>query len=217
MSEFHIHIDTKTQSKDLHMAARELGFYAHDFSGHPEGYGHFEPTSHSTIKIREAKEFRRKWEELERLMDNYPAIFGYIEGEFIPVDIEIPEKPLLYYCPPDFQVIRRRLDAATGERFRETEFHLVMDWERSDRRVINGLLDAGLYGALLDKKDHQAIVLTMQGTRALIAPLMEKVHQYIQMIGGIVGGSLKEERAIRYRLYNMPLYELPVVVDRVIY
>lgn len=217
MAEFHIHIDTKTPSKDLHRAAKDLGFYEHNFSGHPDGHPHFEPTSHSTFKAPDPKTFKRQWSALENLMNQYPLAMGYIEGEYVPSDLLIEEKPIKNYFPPPFEVIRRKVSNDLDPKgFRETEFHLVMDWINSDRRLVDGLLRAGLYGALLDKPDHQAIVLTMQGTRTLILPLMKRLHDYIQEVGGVVRGSLKEEIAIRHQLYNMKVDDLPEVADRII-
>ena len=236
MGLYHIHIDSQTASPEVHEEAKELGFYDHTFAGHPAGYVHFEPAMHSSIKIREKTEFNEKFAELDALMRTDPRLKAYIEGEYVPTDDEIPYKGVTDFELPPMQIVRRRLSSALGETFRETEFHLVMDFENSDQRVITALLDAGLFGALIKKKKkkdkksaqgslgllpvmetqtYKAIVLTAQGSRRIILPLMEEVRAYLAKVGGVVRGSIKEEIAIKHQLYNMKVEELPEVVDRV--
>lgn len=215
---FHIHIDTQSESPELHRAAQEaLGFYSHNFRGHPDGYPHFEPTRHSSFKTSDSRIFRSTWAQLEALISEHPEVVGYIEGEFIPLDADIPEKPIQDFSPLGIRIERRRLSSALGESFRETEIHVVMDFDRSDSNVVTELLEAGFYGALLDKTDHRAIVLTMQGTRRQIGPLLSATHKYLKEIGGVVRGSIKEERAIRHRLFNMPVEDLPEVAKCIDY
>ncbi len=216
MGIFHIHIDTKTESPEIHSAAKDIGFYEHNFSGHPAGYVHFEPTRHSSIKISDRMEFQKKWKALQTLMRSDKNVAGYIEGEYIPTDVPIAPKEVTQFKLPEFNIVRRRLSAALGEKFRETELHVVMDFDKSDQRVITGLLDAGLYGALLNKQDHRAIILTAQGSNKIIKPLIQEIRSYLEHVGGVVHGSIKEERALLYELYNMEVEALPEVVDKII-
>lgn len=160
-------------------------------------------------------EFRQKFNALDALISIDKNFKGYIEGEYIPTDDEIAPKEVTKFELPPMKIVRRRLSAALGEKFRESELHVVMDFDNSDQRVVTGLLDAGLYGALLDKKDHRAIVLTAQGSRKIILPLITEIRSYLERIGGVVRGSIKEERALKYQLYNMEVEELPEVVDKV--
>ncbi len=215
MGIFHIHIDTKTESPEIHAETKKLGFYEHNFNGHPAGYAHFEPTRHSSIKVSDKTEFQKKWQHLEALMRSDKNLKGYIEGEYIPFDDEIASKEVEQFELPPMKIVRRKLSAALGEKFRETEHHVVMDFDKSDQRVITGLLDAGLYGALLDKKDHRAIVLTAQGSNKIIIPLIQEIRSYIERVGGVINGSIKEERALKYELFNMEVEELPEIVDKV--
>ena len=214
---FHIHIDARYMSPDLSKIVKEeLGFYDHHFIGHPDGYEHFEPNAHLTRKIQTGKEFKQVWGELERLVEGIDFI-GYLEGEYIPSDDPIPESPYDDSVEFPFRVERRRLRGTPEEQFRETEIHLVMDKDKSDERVIRKILDAGLYGAFLPKKDHTAVVLTMQGFKRDIEPLSQSLTKYLHRVGGVVRGTIKEERAINYKLIGVNPVELPEIADKVIY
>ncbi len=212
---FHIHIDARYISPDLasHVTSH-LGFYNHHFSGHPEGYQHFEPNFHLTRKLPTKNEFTQAWGVLEQAIEASNFV-GYIEGEYIPLDEALPELPYDNSIPFPFKVERRKL--LLDEGFRQTEFHVVMDGDRSDERLIKKLLDVGLYGAYLDKTDYRAIVLTMQGYRKDIDLLIPSIRNYLHQAGGAVNGTLKEERAIRHRLYGITPADLPEIADRVMF
>jgi len=215
---YHIHLDTKTTSVELHSKIqRELNFFAHHFSGHPDGYVHFEPTSHSSIKLFSRNEFNKTWNKAVETVSAEKDVIGYLEGELIPIDIAIPFKKMANFFPPPFKIKRRTLDPNKGEKFRETEFHLVMDFDNSDRKVINGLLDAGLYGALLAKPDHRAIVLTIQGHKKFITPLILKVIGYLNEVGGVRRCTIKEEVALANKLFYMPPSDLPEIIGKIHY
>jgi hypothetical protein len=216
---YHIHLDTKTQSTKLHDCfQRELGFFPHHFSGHPEGRIHFEPTSHSSKKILSKDEFRKLWEKAVRLVGKDTSAVGYLEGEYIPKDIFIPYRPITTFFTPSFSIKRRTLYSSQGEKFRETELHLVLDFDKSDQRVITGLLDAGLYGALRPKQGYRVIVLTIQGHACFIRPLIEKIQHYLSAVGGVVHCTLKEEVALKHHLFGgMTPEELPEIIETITY
>ncbi len=214
---YHIHLDTQTTSTELHQKIQSLGFFSHNFTGHPKGYPHFEPTSHSTIKLGSKFEFKRVWNETIKLIEKEKDVVGYLEGEYIPTDQFIPFKEMGGFLPPSFSIKRRRINPEKGEMFRETEFHLVMDFDNSEQKVITALLDAGLYGALLQKPDHRAIVLTCQGNRRLIKPLFKEIIRYLNDVGGVKRCTIKEEIALKHQLFNMSASELPEVVDSITY
>lgn len=213
---FHIHIDAHHMPKSLEKHVRtELGFYDHHFTGHPDGYRHFEPNAHLTRKLTTYDEFETGWIALEDCIGG--DFVGYFEGEFIPVDEAIPERPYNDSIPVPFEIKRRRLRGTSDEQFRQTELHLVMDKDASDPRLIKKLLDAGLYGAYLPKKDHNAVVLTMQGFRKDICPLYKTLKEYLHQAGGIMKGTLKEERAIRHKLIGIIPEQLPEIADTITY
>ena len=214
---FHIHLDTDTASSGLHhKIQKELRFFPHHFSGHPSGRTHFEPTSHSSVKIRTKKEFDQVWGKAIAMVSAEKNVVGYLEGEFIPLDLAIPFKEIGNFFPPPFKIKRRVLDSGKGEMFRETEFHLVMDCDNSDQRVIESLMDAGLYGALLSKTDHKAIVLTIQGHRRFIKPLIQSVIMYLNQVGGVARCTIKEEEALTNKLFNKKVETLPPIIEELV-
>ena len=194
----------------------KFGFYEHNFIGHPYGYEYFGPIAHLSRKILTSKEFKQVWGKLERLVEG-TNFAGYLEGEYILTDRVIPKMSYDDSVVFPFRVERRRLRGTPEEQFRETEIHLVMDRDKSDERVIRKILDAGLYGAFLPKKGQTAVVLTMQGFCRDIGPLSQSLIEYLHRAGGVVRGTIKEERAIRYKLIGVNPQNLPEIADRVIY
>ncbi len=213
-NKFHIHIDATELPKSLEEFVRkELGFYEHGFNGHPLGYRHFEPNRHLTTKPRDKIEFERIWVDLEKNAATH-GLIGYIEGEYIPFDDEISFKPYVE-LPVPFKIERRRLHP--DEKFRQSELHLVLDAVESDGQLISRLLEAGLYGAYLPKKDHTALVLTAQGYIKDISPLIESLRTYLHEAGGAKRCSLKEERALKSTLFGITVKDLPEVIENVDY
>jgi hypothetical protein len=81
---FHIHIDAKVMPKELdEWAIKDLNFVPTDYDGHPEGYDHFEPIRHLTLKAESKEIFHDAWDKLAIKMKEYPDFIGYIEGEFL--------------------------------------------------------------------------------------------------------------------------------------
>src|SRR5262245_27809725 len=121
---FHIHIDAQQMPPDLSRDVRDqLGFSDTNFSGHPPGFVHFEPTQHLTLKVKTRDEFTATWSKLEAMVAR-PDFVGYLEGEYIPVDDYILYKAFVD-LPVPFAIRRRRLSGAEHEQFRQSEIHLV--------------------------------------------------------------------------------------------
>lgn len=137
--------------------------------------------------------------------------------EYIPHDEVLPERDYDHSVPFPFRVERRRLRGTPEEQFRESEVHVVLDKDASNRHLIENMLRAGLYGAYLPKQGYTALVLTMQGFRRDIQPLYKALMQYLHEAGGIVRGTIKEEIAIRHQLIGITSQELPEIADRVVY
>lgn len=214
---FHLHIDAQRMPPELSRFARqELGFYDSNFSGHPEGYDHFEPQQHLTLKVKTRPEFDAAWERLESAARGTDFV-GYLEGEFIPLDDFIPYRPFDAELPVPFQVQRRRLSGGAHEHFRQTEFHLTYKRDESDPRLTEKLLQAGLYGAYIPKRDGEFVVLTMQGHVKTIHPLLASVKGYLEQAGGAFRCTVKEERAIKHQLFGVTAAELPEIADEVNY
>jgi hypothetical protein len=210
----HLHVDAQEWPDELEQLVRALGFEHDDFVGHPEGFRHFEPKMHMTKKVRTQDEFDESWTELERACDQ-TGFVGYLEGEFIKTDEFIPHQAYHDVRVP-FRITRRRLTGSAKERFRQGEIHLTLDKDRSDPRLIKNMLEAGLYGAYLPKTHGTFIVLTIQGFAKDIFAVGEALRSYLAQAGGAVGCTLKEELAIRYKLYGITSAECPEIVDQVL-
>lgn len=213
---FHIHIDAKQMPRELEeYAISELGFTITDFEGHPEGYEHFEPIRHLTLKLDTKELFEAAWSKLENKTNDLEFI-GYLEGEYIPIDDFIPYKQY-QDIPLPFKVTRRKLDPGNKEDFRQTEFHLTLEKDLSHPDLIKKLLDSGLYGAYIPKDDGVFLVLTMQGYIKDIDPLIDSVRKFIEDSGGACRCTIKEERAISHKLYSIAPDDLPEIADTIEY
>lgn len=220
--EFHIHIDATEMPAAFEQYALSQGFHNSNFEGHPDGYLHFEPNRHMTLKPKDKFEFRTVFDALKSKAQEL-GLIGYIEGEKVISDVQIGEKPFVDALPMPFKVERRLLlgpnpDPAKDEPFRETEFHLVLDKDASDPRLIKKLLDSGLYGAYIKKKGgYVALTLTIQGKRTEIDPLAGSLWAYLNDAGGAVRATLQEERAIAYYLVGIDYKKLPEVAGIIHY
>ena len=94
---------------------------------------------------------------------------------------------------------------------------MVLDKDRSDQGLIKKLLDSGLYGAYLPKQTYNGLVLTMQGFRRDIEPLLQAVTDYLMIAGGVVSGTIKLEHAIRYKLFGIASEDQPEIANKVVY
>lgn len=215
---FHLHIDATVMPEPLYNVLKDdMGFWDSEFSGHPEGFDHFEPNRHVTLKFTEGPKFRKACNNLEILVGQYPDFVGYLEGEYIREERFIEEVSTKCDLPVPFRISRKRLDGSSFESFRESELHLTLDKDNSNPHLIKSLLDAGLYGAYLPKQDYTALVLTIQGFREDVGRLVDCLWSHVNNTGGVVRGKLKEEFAIWHRLYGMKPQDLPEIIDRVEY
>ena len=214
---FHLHVDATCISESFYSILKnEFRFLDSEFSGHPEGYRHFEPNRHLTLKFTNGNEFRKTCNELEHVVSSYPDFIGYFEGEYVREERFILDAEY-HELPVPFKINRRRLNGSVFEQFRESELHLTLDKDRSNPQLIQSLLDAGLYGAYLPKKEYVALVLTIQGFREDIGGLIDCLWEYIANSGGTVRCKLKEEFATWYKLYGIEPTNLPEIIDRIEY
>lgn len=214
---FHLHIDATVMPEPLYgILKNQMGFWDSEFNGHPEGFSHFEPKRHVTLKFTEGGKFRKACQEVEALVEQYPDFVGYLEGEYIREERFVADASY-HELPVPFQITRRRLDGSSFEQFRESELHLSLDKDASNPRLIKNLLEAGLYGAYLPKVDYVALVLTIQGFREDIGRLTECIWDHLAQSGGTVKAKLKEEYAIWHKLYNLAPKDLPEIIDKVTY
>ena len=221
MHPYHIHVDGTVVPQELYRDFLAMGFRENNFIGHPPVYAHFDPLVHMTIKPADHAAFLRVWDRAEELAERYPDFTGYLEGEFIAFDDSLTEKSYVPGVPVPFYIMKRRRlrGLQCREDFREGEIHLTLDKDASDPRLIESLLQAGLYGAYMQKRDHIALVLTIQGARRKeIIRIAEAVRHYVERVGGAVRASLKEEVAIKHRFFGGIRHELlPEVIDEIEY
>ncbi|HEX7722712.1 MAG TPA: hypothetical protein VF397_11180 [Pyrinomonadaceae bacterium] len=212
MSDFHIHVDAITlNDKFEDYLINQLGFWRSDFSGHPEGVEHFEPPHHLTAKLQTAAEFRRVFDQLVSYAEQQQSMKGYLEGEFIASDDDLKERPFDSFVKPPFTISKTTL--AEGE-FRETEIHVVLNRDKSDPALLQSLLDMGLYTAYMEKSYGTAQIFTAQGSRERIQEMLPALKNYLEMAGGAVNCSIKEERVAAWWL-SEPGLRLPPVVGSV--
>jgi hypothetical protein len=214
---FHIHVDAQNMPKALdEWAIKELNFVPTDYDGHPEGYDHFEPIRHLTLKAPTKEIFRSAWDMLEAKLDEHPDFVGYIEGEYLPIDEYIPFKAYTD-IPIPFQITRRKLVPENSEDFRQTEVHITMEKTQSHPDLMKKLLDSGLYGAFIPKADGEFLVLTIQGFIKDIVPLIDSIRNFLTDSGGACRCTIKEERAIAHKLCNIDSAELPEIAESIKY
>jgi hypothetical protein len=139
---FHVHIDAQELDKRFeHYLTHALGFWHSDFSGHPEGIEHYEPPHHLTQKVATSKEFKELFDRVVENAKAPQAMTGYIEGEFIALDQDLPQRPFDPAVPVPFSLQRRFLPAG---QFRETEVHVTLDRDRSHPQLLGNLLEMGV-------------------------------------------------------------------------
>jgi hypothetical protein len=212
-SQFHIHIDAISLEPEFEgFLLNDLGFWRSDFCGHPEGMPHFEPAHHLTQKTGSSMEYKSMLDRVLAYVKYHDtAMEGYIEGEFIPFDVDIPDLPYDAAVSPPFRIHKTNLSEGT---FREDEIHITLSRDDSDPRLIKNLLDMGFFAAYLPKVYGVAVVLTVQGTKKQIQELWEPLCSYLIKVGGARNCSIKEERITHWWLSHANAH-LPPVADYV--
>lgn len=208
---FHIHTDQTSAAPRFAGWCQAAGYTVTNFDGHPEGYPHFEPTTHRTLKLDDRREFDRRFAELEELASKMDYV-GYLEGEVASRVIDLPNASYVNEARP-FSLTRRHLNAV--ELFREGEIHLTFDADTSDERRVKQLLEAGLFGAYEHSKGVRRLVLTAQGYMRDIRPLAAELESFLRRAGGLVNARLKIEKAVAWKLFGISTADLPPIVDRI--
>lgn len=208
---FHLHIDAqepiglglRQQLGDTH------GMRAHDFSGHPDGYPHFEPADHLTRVFQTSVELHTAFAAVTALLGE-ADFTGYVEAEVVPTamrwrmwekafDSKIPKPALL-----------RTQELEPGQ-FRESEVHITFDADRSNQQAVTRLLDSGYFGALLQKQWGTCMVLSVQGTTAQIQALLPTLKKYLVASGGLIHAKIKVEQIVDYWLSSDDVRRPPVL------
>ena len=217
---WHLHIDGTKASEQFAEWCVGAGFVSANFCGHPDGFEHFEPKLHLTLKMVEREAFDRTFEAVCKEAA-HAGFIGYVEGEYIARVIEVANQPFVDMTSP-FVVERRRLEEK--EEFREGELHLTFDADASDQRRISQLLEMGLYGAYEHKwfegvlrRDKRFLVLTMQGYMRDVNLMAKELASFLSCSGGLIDARLKIERAVAWELFGITTPELPPIAGRVVW
>lgn len=192
MIELHIHINAAYIAPYLERYVTRLGFLRRDFSGHPVGKHEYEPKIHLSRKLYSSKEFKVLFEQVVQQAKSSGGLIGYIEGEFVARRNIIPEEKYDKRIPIPFKVTTR-----PQHRFRKSEIHLSLDSKQSHPLIIDSLYEMGMVSAFLPKGYHMMQVFTLQGTLDQMFLLYSLLFGYVKGAGGIVGGTIKEERTAR--------------------
>ncbi len=208
---FHLHIDETSGTPEFDAWCKSAGYHNTNFIGHPEGYEHYEPNRHRTLKFTERGVFDLMFDRTCAAAGEL-GMAGYIEGEFISRVTMIDDRA--YADVQAFNLVPRRLEG--GEQFREGEVHLTFDADASDPRRIKQFLDAGMFGAYENKNDgRRCLVLTAQGYMKDVLPFYDKLYEFLVHAGGLVGARLKLERAIAHQLFGITPAHLPPIVEKI--
>jgi hypothetical protein len=209
---FDLHIDATSIVPAFEtFLIKVCGFWRNDFCGHPEGVEGHEPDHHLTLQLETGKEFRDMFDKVVGYARERHPMTGYIEGEFIGLDIDLPELRFAGDLPIPFAIETGTIVPGT---FRESEIHVTMSRDNSDHRLRANMLKMGFFSAYLPKKYGVAEVFTVQGTREQIDALIPAVRRYLESAGGSVKCSIKEERVADFWL-SSPDVHCPPIVNRI--
>lgn len=216
-------VRTPAKAFDLHIDATSIvpafetflikacGFWRNDFCGHPDGLEGHEPDHHLTLQLETGKEFRDMFDKVVSYAREHRPMTGYVEGEFIALDVDLPELPFADDQPIPFAIETGAIVPGT---FRESEIHVTMSRDSSDRRLRSNMLKMGFFSAYLPKKYGVAEVFTVQGTRDQIDALVPAVRRYLDRAGGGVNCSIKEERVADFWL-SAPNVHCPPIIKKI--
>ena len=206
---FDLHIDATFISVAFETFLTEnCGFWRNDFCGHPEGVEGHEPDHHLTLQLATGREFREMFDTVVAYAQQYRPMTGYIEGELVALDVDLPERSFDPGVPVPFMLGVGKIPSGI---FRESEIHVTMSRDASDRRLRASMLTMGFFSAYLPKDYGVAEVFTVQGSRTEIDVLIPATRSYLEEAGGSVQCSIKEERVASYWLSAPDVHRPPVI------
>ena len=168
------------------------------------------PQRHLSKKYFDSAEYAQAFDLItDFLSKDSKALDGYVEGEYIALDMNIEEKPFSALNKLPFSFDLR--DVKLGE-FREDEIHLTLNKDKSDSKLISAMKKMGFFSVQMMKQYGIAEIFTVQGTKEEIESLIPLLISYLNATGGAVNCSLKEERIISYWT-SSPNLKLPPVIS----
>jgi hypothetical protein len=211
MQEFHIHLDAQWIAKDFQVFLLvNEGFSLKNFSGFPDNLMRHAPEVHLTRKMDNAHDFHQIFDTIQTYLENHSeSMAGYVEGEYIPGEISIPN------CEfnPDFPVpFVLELDELPSGLFREDEIHITLDRDKSDPRLLLALRQMGFFSVYMDKDWGVAEIFTTQGSFNHISKsVLPSIIDYLSKAGGAVNCVVKEERIVRSWMSSPDIKRPPVI------
>ena len=212
MKPFDLHIDATVITTEFErFLVEQCKFWRNDFSGHPEGTEGHEPDHHLTLQLDTGREFRDMFDRVVGYARVNRSIIGYIEGEFIALDVDVRRRPFACDVTTPFIVETGKIPSGT---FRESEIHVTMNRDASECCLRANMLKMGFFSAYLPKEYGVGEVFTVQGSRAQIDALLPYVRKYLESAGGSVNCSIKEERVADFWL-SAPDVHCPPIIKRI--
>ena len=213
---YHIHVDSTIISSETdYFLRRDLGFSLTNFCGHSPLSNHFESPIHYTFKSERGDIFSQTFNLVKKkLMDSGDEFSGYLEGEFVPLDIEIQHSKFDETVSAPFSFTTQVLPEG---KFREDEIHITLDRHSSDPRALMELRRMGFFSAYMGKEYGESEIFTIQGTYHQITQILPEVRSFLEKLGGLSRCSLKEERIIKWWLSDSSVTLPPVIEDCFIY
>jgi hypothetical protein len=169
---------------------------------------HFETPKHFTFKTKDIVDFNHQFDATEQYFINNPgSIIGYLEGEYVPLDLEIEAKPFDRAVPIPLKLELSNLEPGS---FREDEIHITLDRDKSEPQLLENLRGMGFFSAYMDKPTGNVEIFTAQGTKKNINLILRQIKDYLDKSGGSIGGSIKEEIILKWWLSDLNVTVPPI-------
>ncbi len=142
-----------------------------------------------------------------------PELFhGYIEGEYIEQDLDLPSTPFLQHITAPLRLELRKLLVP----FRTSEIHIAMDINQSDSRTLELMRAMGFNEVQMPKpkEDRTSIIFTVQSeSHVQIQRLAAIVERVLLETGGVSHGSIKTEPIADWILSDADVRLPPVLTE----
>lgn len=217
---FHIHIDCHEKEPDPNFVDWLLGrgYVYRNFMNIPDEVN-YEPTIHISAVHEEVHRFRNEVADLMKYLKEHPhCMDGYMESESVN-RITITESPFnnTFGIVPFVCTFHEKPLV-----FRENELHITYRQDLSDPRVGQLLRSMGFHKALMMKQDENGNDLyikeiwTIQGSNTDIQSVFPTMVWWLNSIGGIVNGSIKEEFVYKSWTSSVDII-LPRQIDQILF
>jgi hypothetical protein len=212
MPKFHIHVDCKSYHQGFADWIAGKGFYPDNFLVVP-GMDGYEPVTHFTSKLDDPEVFRTLFAEISNFLDTNPghSIDGYLEGEVVVSDIEIPEAE---FKPAVLVPVMCKVTPTPLGCFRESEIHISLDRDRSHANLRWNIQRMGFSPAYQKEEWGIKEIWTIQGSQIAIKTILQPVVDYLWSAGGGVKCKIREEQIARWKA-NPPSFPIPPMIYQI--